>query len=95
MDKKEQVPARAIFVQGSLCSSRGLSCGDFISRLRWRLAKVIVLDGADWGRGCVCLMFVEKQRRTSSGFCRVSSVRAEAFRRGSEPDPAKARCGES
>ena len=51
-----------------------LSCGEFISRLRW-LAKVFVLDGAgsaDWGgRGCAC--FVEKQKRTHvvRGFCRV------------------------
>ena len=54
-----------------------------LSRLRW-LAKVFLLDGAGsahWGgRGCAC--FVEKQKRTSSGFCRVSSVRAGRAPRG-------------
>ena len=71
-------------------------CGEFISRLRW-LAKVFLLDGAgsaDWGgRGCAC--FVEKQKRTSSGFCRVSSVRAGRAPRGEGEGEALRACGES
>ena len=78
----------------TLGNPKALSCGEFISRLRW-LAKVFVLDGAgsaDWGgRGCAC--FVEKQKRTSSGCCRVSSVRAGRAPRG-EGEALRA-CGES
>ena len=59
-----------------------LSCGDFISRLRW-LAKVFVLDGADWGVGG-CFRR-EAKTHVVRGFCDLSCVELRRGRHGCQP----------